>query len=65
MPIKKNKSQKWTSERRLSGVPPIMPIKTPEKKQKKGQNRTSEIHFTGVPPTMPIKTQKIYRFKKI
>ena len=32
---KKKTSQKSPSERRLSGVPPIMPIKTPEKKRVK------------------------------
>ena len=67
MPIKTTKKTKQTnkkkgqnrpSEIRLSGVPPIMLIKTPEKKNKKQkrQNRPSEIRLSGVPPIMTIKT---------
>ena len=58
MPIKtkKKKRQNGPYEIRLSGVPPIMPIKT--KKKNKGQNRPSEIRLSGVPPIMPIKSQQ-------
>ena len=59
MPIKKEKkSQIRPSEIRLSGVPPIMPIKKNNIKNKKhkGQNRPSEIRLSGVHPIIPIKT---------
>ena len=46
--IKKN-GQNRHSKIRLSGVPPIMPIKTKNKKKHKWQNRPSEIRFTGAP----------------
>ena len=61
MPIKTKqkkkgkKRQNRPSEIRLSGVPPIMPIKHQKPKKNQGQNRPSEIRFTGVPPIMPIK----------
>ena len=55
----------------LSGVPPLMPIKTPNKKNNKNrkpkrQNRPSEIRLSGVSTRMPIKTKKkIYLIKKV
>ena len=51
---KKYKGQNRPSEIRLSGVPPVMPIKTNKKKQTKTirQNRPSEIPLSGVPPIM-------------
>ena len=54
MPLKKKtktKRQNRSSEIRLSGVPPIIPIK------KKCQNRPSEIRLSGVPTIMPIKNK--------
>ena len=54
------KCQDRPSGKRLSGVPPITPIKTPnnikKKKTQKLQNRPSEIRLSGVPPIMSIKT---------
>ena len=47
-PQKKHKGQNRPSEIRFTGVPPIMPIKTPKNQKKKG-----------IPPIMPIKTQKM------
>ena len=65
MPKKQSKikRQNRPSEIRLSGVPPIMPIrpkknhpvkleipiKTRKKKEKQRQNRPSEIRLSGVP----------------
>ena len=70
MPVKK-KRQNRPSEIRLSGVPPIIPIKTQNHKKKetqnhqknKGQNRPSEIRLAGVPPIMAIKTQNYQKNK--
>ena len=56
MPIKKQtktKRQNRPSEVRLSGVPPIMPIKTP-----KSQNRPSDMFIRG-PPYNVYKTAKL------
>ena len=63
MPIKtkkKHKGQNRPSEIRFTGVPPIMPIKTPnnKKNKKNRQSRPSQIRLLGVPPIMPIKTPK-------
>ena len=62
MPIKqknkKHKGQNRPSEIRFTGVPPIMPIKTPNNNKttnkknqtNKRQNIPSQIRLSGVPP---------------
>ena len=49
----KYKGQNRPPEIRLSGVPPIVPIKTKKTQTKTTRlNRPSQIRFTGVPPIM-------------
>ena len=54
---KKRQRRTRPSQIRLSGVPPIMPIKTHNQQKNKRQNRPSEIRLPGVPPIMAKKTQ--------
>ena len=55
---KGKKRQNRPSEIRLSGVPPIMAIKTQNQKKPKGKIDPQKYAYQGSPHIMPIKTNK-------
>ena len=61
----KKKTSNYTSEIRLSGVPPIMPLKHQKPKKKtKGKIDPHKYVLQG-PPILPIKTNKTKRKKNV